>query len=75
MATPVEDIVQARIEMANVTGAMIAQEIVELGERARNVLVTLAVNKFNPLSGVRVVKPQTAILAFLTAARILRAIA
>jgi hypothetical protein len=51
--------------MTNVTGAMITQEIIELGERARNVLVTLAVNKFNPLSGVRVVKPQEMFLGML----------
>src|SRR6266481_5781307 len=60
-----EDIVQARIEMANVARPMIAEEIIELGERARNVLVTTAVNKFNPLTGVRVVKQQEMILALL----------
>jgi hypothetical protein len=34
-----EDIVQVRIEMANVVGPMIAQEISQLGERSGNVLI------------------------------------
>ncbi len=51
--------------MANVARPMIAQEIVEPGERVRNVLVTAAVNNINALTGVRVVKQQETILAVL----------
>jgi hypothetical protein len=51
----VKDIVQTRIEMANFACPMIAEEIIELGERTWNVLLTPAVNYIDPLSGVRVV--------------------
>lgn len=53
-----QDIVKARIEMADFTRLMVAQEIIELAEGAWNVLFTLAVNNVNPLAGVRVVKQQ-----------------
>ena len=59
----VEDIVETGIEMANVAGAMIAEEIIELGERGGNELVATAVNNISPLGGVRVVKQQMMILA------------
>ena len=51
-----EDIVQARIEMANITGPMIAQEKIELGERLRNVCLAPAINNVNTFTGVRVVE-------------------
>jgi len=51
----VKDIVQTRIEMANVACPMIAEEIIELGERTWKVPLTMAVNNIDPLSGVRVV--------------------
>jgi hypothetical protein len=51
--------------MANVASPMIAQEIIERGDRAWNVLVTTAVNNINSLSGVRVVKQQAMFLASL----------
>jgi hypothetical protein len=51
----IKDIVQTRIEMANVACPMIPEEIIELGERTWNVLLTPAVNNIDPLSGVRVV--------------------
>ena len=50
-----EDIVQTRIEMANVACPMIAKEMIELGERTWKVLLTMAVNNIDPLRGVRVV--------------------
>ena len=58
----VENIVEPRIKVANIAGPMIAQEIIELGERARNVLVSAPVSNFHPLTGVRVIKPQDMIL-------------
>jgi hypothetical protein len=61
----IEDIVQARIEVPNVPGPMIAQEIIELGERIGNVQVAPAVNSIHPLPGVRVVKQQEMLLARL----------
>jgi len=51
-----EDIVQARINMTNIAGPMIAQEKIELGERLRNVCLAAAINNVNTLSGVRVVE-------------------
>jgi hypothetical protein len=42
--------------MANITGPMIAQEKVELGERVRNVRVAAAISNVNTLFGMRVVK-------------------
>ena len=51
-----EDIVKVGIEMVYLTCPVVAQEIVELGERTRNVLFTVAINNLNPLAGVRVVK-------------------
>ena len=53
-----EDIVQVRIEMADVARAMIAQEIIELRERAGNVLIAAPVDDIQPFAGVRVVKQQ-----------------
>ena len=44
--------------MANVARLMIAQKIVQLCERARDVLVAAAVNNINALGCVRVVKQQ-----------------
>jgi hypothetical protein len=58
-----EDIVQARIKMANIARPMIAQEKVELGERVRNVCVAAAINNVNTLVGVRVVKQKEMIVA------------
>jgi hypothetical protein len=57
--------------MASVAGPMIAEEIVELGERARNVLVIMTINNLNPLRGVGVIKQQEMIPA-LTRRRLLR---
>ena len=51
-----EDIVHERIKTANITGPMIAQEKIELGERLRNVCLAAAINNVNTLSGVRVVE-------------------
>jgi hypothetical protein len=59
----VKDVVQMRIEMANVAGPMIAEEIIQLGERGGNVLVAMAIDNIEPLSGVGVVKTQEMILA------------
>jgi hypothetical protein len=41
--------------MANGACPMIAEEIIELGQRIWNVLPATPVNNFDPLSGVRVV--------------------
>jgi hypothetical protein len=41
--------------MANVACPMIAEEIIELGERTWKVPLTMAVNNIDPLSGVPVV--------------------
>jgi len=51
--------------MANVAGPMIAEEIIELGERERNVLVIMTINNLNALAGVRVIKLQEMIPALL----------
>jgi len=42
--------------MANITGPMIAQEKIELGQRVRNVCVAVTINNVNTLSGVGVIK-------------------
>jgi hypothetical protein len=60
-----ENIVQARIEMADVSGLMIAQEIIQLGECAGNVLIPRAVDDIEPFTGVNIVKPQKMFLAIL----------
>jgi hypothetical protein len=57
--------------MANVARSMIAEKKIELGERARNVLIAAAVNNINALGSVRVVKKQAVILA-LRRRRLLR---
>jgi len=57
-----QDIVQARIKMANVAGSMIAQEIIEFGECGRKILIAAAINNINPLGGVGVVKQQAMLL-------------
>src|SRR5580704_4436076 len=51
--------------MANVAGPMIAEEIIELGERERNVLVIMTINNLNALAGVRVIKLQEMIPALI----------
>src|SRR5580700_5787467 len=51
--------------MTDVAGPMIAEEIVELSERARNVLLIMAIDNLNPLSGVRVIKQQEMIPALI----------
>ena len=60
-----QDVVQARIEMANVAGSMIAQEIIEFGKSAWNVLVAVAVNNIKPFTRVRVVEHEEMIPALL----------
>ena len=60
-----EDIVQTRIEMANVARPMIAQEIIEFGKGVRKVLVALAVNDINPVASMSVVEQQEVILALV----------
>src|SRR5580698_3391766 len=51
-----QNIVQARIEMAHLAGIMIAQEIIQLGQRARNVLLPAPEHNFQPFVRVRVVE-------------------
>jgi hypothetical protein len=53
------------MEVAHVTCPMVAEEIIELRERARYVLIPLAVNNVNSLTGVCVVKQQGIYLAFV----------
>src|SRR5215475_13417643 len=60
-----EDIVQARINMTNIAGPMIAQEKIELGERFRNVCVASPVNDVNALTGMGVVKQKEMIVAVM----------
>jgi hypothetical protein len=49
--------------VANVAGPVIAEEIIEPGERAGNVLSGVAVNDVDSLASVGVVKQQAMILA------------
>ena len=52
--------------MANIAGPMIAQEIIELGKRTRNVLFSAPVSNFHPLARVRVIEPQEMILVIVS---------
>src|SRR5271154_937108 len=57
-----ENVVEARIEVAHFVGVVVAQKIVQLGQRAGNELFAAAVNNVNALSGVRVVEHQAMLL-------------
>lgn len=54
----VKEIEEARIEMTYISGAVVAQKIVELVERFGDVLVTAAINNVEPLTRVSVIKAQ-----------------
>ena len=60
-----EDVVKARIEVPNVVRIVIAQEMIELGQRLGNVLVPAAVDNVDPFVGVRVVQQKGMILGLV----------
>jgi hypothetical protein len=60
-----EDVVQARVKVANFTGPMITQEGIQLSQRVRNVGVPVPVNNLDSLGSVGVVEPQETVVATL----------
>lgn len=60
-----EDVVEARIEVANVVGDVVAQEVIEPGQGCGDVLRAAAVNDADALAGVGVVEQQGMILGFV----------
>src|SRR5262244_617718 len=59
--------------MTNVTGAMVAEEVVEFGEGSGDVLLAAAVNNIDPLAGVGVEKQQEMFLVCFASAVLERA--
>ena len=51
--------------MADFPRAMVAQEIIELGERGGDVLFTLAIDNIEPLASMRIVTEQEMALALV----------
>jgi len=52
----VEQIEQAGVEMTYLTGTMVAEIAIELGQRIRQVIFAAAVNDIEPLIGMGVIK-------------------
>ena len=54
----IQQVKQPRIEVLNIPGAVIAQEMVQLVERVGQIRVAAAINDLQPLVGVGVIKAQ-----------------
>ena len=54
----VQQVKQPRIEVANVPGAGIAQKMVQPVEGGRQIRIALAIDNFQPLVGVGVIKTE-----------------
>lgn len=57
-----EKVENVRIVVLYVAGAMIAQEMIELSFRLRQILVAATVDNVNMLTGVRVIQPKVVLL-------------
>ena len=57
-----EDVVEAWVEVADVAGAKIAEEVVEFGDGVRKIFIAAAVNDVDALAGVGVEKDQAMLL-------------
>ena len=54
----VEQVEEARIEMAHISGTVVAQIMVELVQRFGDVLITATIDDIQPLAGVSVIEVQ-----------------
>jgi len=57
----VEQVEQLRVDHADIAGVMVAQEVIELAQRLRQIVSASRIDQAQPFAGVRVVQRQAAL--------------